>query len=502
MQNAGARVPWGIKLWYAGGQAGESIKNFGFTTLLFIYYNQVLGLSGTWTGIGVAIALGLDAISDPAVGSWSDGFQSRWGRRHPFMLLSIVPLGLCFLGLFWPPEGLSQVGLFLWFTGFSVLLRTALTFFHVPYLSLGAELSQDYQERTQIVAVRTVIGALSTLTVAAIAWNFIFVSTPGNPAPQLTREPYFMYAILSAVVMGLLLAASTVFTASAIPQLAGSFQKPRRFTLSAVYRDLFEALRNVSFRALFLGTLIYFVYSGTHGALAMHLKTFYWQLDTVGIQYWQYANIVGGVVGVPLAPLFNRWFDKKWTVIIGVIGAAIANTGPVALALLGLMPHDAEVLVPILVALAFLSTFFGIQAAVSVASMMGDIADEHELKHGTRQEGIYFGSYSFSQKCTGALGNMLAGFAIDLIGLDPNTRPGNVSDDVLFGFGACYVAIAVLLIFSIRIFFPYSLDRRRHVAIVEELGRRRGGVGDPRASTKRRRGDALPGLETAPEGGG
>jgi Na+/melibiose symporter-like transporter len=477
MESTGAarRVPWRIKLWYAGGQAGESIKNFGFTTLLFIYYNQVLGLSGTWTGIGVAIALVADAVSDPAVGSWSDGYQSRWGRRHPFMLWSILPLSLFFFALFWPPAGLEQFELFLWFTTFSVLLRTALTFFHVPYLSLGAELSQDYQERTQIVAVRTVLGSLASLGVAAIAWNFFFVSTPGNPTPQLTREPYFLYALLGAAVMGVALFASTIFTAPAIERLAGSAQAPRRFSVRQVYVDLFEALRNQSFRALFLGTLIYFVYSGTHGALAMHLKTFFWTLDTVAIQWWQYAAIVGGVLGVPFAPLFNRWLDKKWTVIVGVLGAAVAGTGPVLLALVGLMPDDPAVLVPLLVGLAFAGTFVGVQAAISVASMMGDIADEHELHRGTRQEGIYFGSYSFSQKCTGALGNMLAGFAIDLIGLDPNTRPGEVSEAVLFDFGLTYVVIASLLVLSTWIFFPYSLDRKRHAEIVDTLGRRRRG---------------------------
>jgi Na+/melibiose symporter-like transporter len=275
--------------------------------------------------------------------------------------------------------------------------------------------------------------------------------------------------------MGVALFASTIFTAPAIERLAGSAQAPRRFSVRQVYVDLFEALRNQSFRALFLGTLIYFVYSGTHGALAMHLKTFFWTLDTVAIQWWQYAAIVGGVLGVPFAPLFNRWLDKKWTVIVGVLGAAVAGTGPVLLALVGLMPDDPAVLVPLLVGLAFAGTFVGVQAAISVASMMGDIADEHELHRGTRQEGIYFGSYSFSQKCTGALGNMLAGFAIDLIGLDPNTRPGEVSEAVLFDFGLTYVVIASLLVLSTWIFFPYSLDRKRHAEIVDTLGRRRRG---------------------------
>jgi len=467
------RVSWPVKLWYAAGQTGQSVTDFGFGTLLFLYYNQVLGLSGTYTGLGVAIALFFDALADPAVGSWSDGFQSKWGRRHLFMAVSIVPLTATFFGLFWPPQDLSQLQLFVWFTLFSVLVRTALTFYNVPYLSLGAELSQDYQERTQIVSVRIAAGAISILAVTGIGWNFFFVGTPEDPTPQLTREPYFFYAIASAVLTAVILAASTLFTLRTVPHLAGSRQQRRAFGLRRVYQDLYEALQNDSFRALFIGTLIYFVYAGTQGALWMHLMTFYWQFDTKGIQWIQYAGIVGAIAGVPLAPAFNRWFDKKWTVIIGVVISALADNTPILFKLAGAMPDDHATLVYTLVALSLFGSFFGVQASITVASMMGDVADEHELKHGTRQEGVYFGSYSFSSKCTGAFGNMIAGVAIDLIGLDPVSKPGEVPVDVLNHFGASYGLIALLIIASVWVFLPYSLNSRRHAQVLVELANRR-----------------------------
>jgi len=465
-------VPLMIRLMYGVGQAAESIKNFGFGTLLLLYYNQVLGLSGTYSGMAIFIAMGADAVSDPVVGSWSDGTKSRWGRRHPFMFAAVLPLGITFYFLFMPPDGLSDFSLFLWFAAFCVLVRTALTFFHVPYLSLGAELTQDYQERTRIVVVRMAFGLVAALVVIAIAWNYFFLTTIDNPTPQLTQEPYFKYAFLSScVMMGMMLVCGWGTRAS-IPKLAGSKQEARRFSLIQVYADIYQALLNPSFRVLFFSTILFFVFAGTHGALAMHLKTFFWELDTKAIQYWQYGAVLGGVIGLPLTPVLNRWIDKKWTVILGCGGSALANTGPVLLKMAGLMPTDTSILVPILVFLSAFSALSGVQAAVTVASMMGDIADEHELTHGTRQEGIYFGSYNFSAKCTTAMGNLVAGFALDFIHFPVNSKPGLVGEGVIFNFGVMYSAVTLIIIFSTWVFWSYNLDKKRHEQIMTELKER------------------------------
>jgi Na+/melibiose symporter-like transporter len=464
-------LSWRIKGFYGLGQAAESIKNFGFGTLLLLYYNQVLGLSGTYSGIAVFIAIAFDAISDPAVGSWSDGFRHRLGRRHLFMYVGAIPLGITYYFLFWPPEGLSEFQLFLWFTCFAVLSRTALTFFHVPYLSLGAEMSLDYQERTQIVALRTAFGMLASLMVIVLAWNFFFVETPDNTSPQLSRPPYLKYALASSITMTIMMMISTLGTQSLVPALTQAAHDHPGFSLRQVYVDLFTALRNPAFFALFWGSLLFAVYAGVHGALSMHVLTFYWELETSGIEYWQYGSIAGGLIGLSMVSTITRLIDKRMTLIASVITFTTAGTLPVLLHMLGLMPKDPVVLIPILVGVSVLSTFGVIQAAVSSASMMGDIADEHELKHGRRQEGVYFGSHNFALKCTSAVGNLIAGFALDIVSFPVNSKPGEVPADVLFDFGLVYVAIVVMVVIALKVFWPYDLSRERHAGIRDALNR-------------------------------
>ena len=128
----------GIKVSYGVGQAAEGIKNAAFNVFVFFYYTQVLGLPTVYTGIAIGIALAVDSITDPLIGSLSDNWQGSSGRRHPFLYVSILPLGLFFIGLFNPPE-LEEFILYLWLTVFSVGTRSMMTLYYEPHVSLGAE---------------------------------------------------------------------------------------------------------------------------------------------------------------------------------------------------------------------------------------------------------------------------------------------------------------------------------------------------------------------------
>ena len=89
----------GIKVSYGVGQAAEGIKNAAFNVFVFFCYTPSLGLPTVYTGIAIGIALAVDSITDPLIGSLSDNWQGSNGRRHPFLYVSILPLGLFFIGL-------------------------------------------------------------------------------------------------------------------------------------------------------------------------------------------------------------------------------------------------------------------------------------------------------------------------------------------------------------------------------------------------------------------
>ena len=82
------------KFFYGMGFISVGIKDILYAVFVFFYFSQILGLDQIYTGTATLIAILFDAISDPIIGSISDNYKSKkWGRRHPFMLISAFPLG-------------------------------------------------------------------------------------------------------------------------------------------------------------------------------------------------------------------------------------------------------------------------------------------------------------------------------------------------------------------------------------------------------------------------
>ena len=196
-----SHVSWPGRLAFGIGQLPEGIKSAAFGFFLLFYYNQVLGLSGTLSGTAIFIAMVFDAVSDPLVGSLSDTTRSRWGRRHPYMYAVAIPFAASFYFLFVPVDGLSEMGLFWWLTIFSILTRTFMTFYSVPHMSLGAELTQDYDERTLLSSVRMVMQLLGMFAVLIGGPLLFFNATENFENGQLNPDAYPPFALAAFFIM-------------------------------------------------------------------------------------------------------------------------------------------------------------------------------------------------------------------------------------------------------------------------------------------------------------
>lgn len=135
---------------------------------LYIYlptfYAQSVGLSVTAVGLILFLSRLTDVITDPLVGLYNDRFQSKYGKRKPFMLVGALVLLGSFYALIHPSAEHTS----LWLLGFSMLVYFGWSIISIPYLAWSAEISSDYHEKTRISGARelfTIIGALSALLI-------------------------------------------------------------------------------------------------------------------------------------------------------------------------------------------------------------------------------------------------------------------------------------------------------------------------------------------------
>ncbi|MFK8051259.1 MAG: MFS transporter [Halioglobus sp.] len=173
------------KLFWGLGGLAEGVKTSAFNAFVLFYYNQILGVSATYTGIALAIAVLCDAVTDPVTGSLSDKLDSRWGRRHPFMAASALPFGLTLFLLFVPPGGMSEVFYFGWVMVFAIAVRTFMTLYYIPHLAMGPEIATDYEDRSALFSFGLFFSALG-----AYGFYFVMLSTVFAPSPELPNGLY------------------------------------------------------------------------------------------------------------------------------------------------------------------------------------------------------------------------------------------------------------------------------------------------------------------------
>ena len=130
----------GTRLTYgSGGMAYGVYYNSHYFVLIF--YSQVLGLNPALAGLAVGIGLVVDAITDPLIGYLSDNTHSRWGRRHPWLVASVLPLGGAFFFLWHPPAFVEgDTFLFVWLAICNATMRIGITMFLVPAYARSEEL--------------------------------------------------------------------------------------------------------------------------------------------------------------------------------------------------------------------------------------------------------------------------------------------------------------------------------------------------------------------------
>ena len=268
-------LSFSAKLFQGLGAIPDTVKNWVLNTFALFYYSQLLGLDAFLVSVILAIAMIFDAITDPLIGAFSDNLRTRWGRRHPLMLAAALPLGLGIYLIFTPPTGLSDSWLAAWLLLCLVLTRGMMTLYFVPWAAIASELSDDYHERTSVMAHRYAVGWAIGVGFPLFVYSMLLPSTKAYPVGQMNIDAYPMVGLAAALLLTGGALATGLLTLREVPFLRQHASAPAAFSLRLIFQDLIRALKNGQFALIFVIVIMISAIGGTTTNLGLYMNTFF-----------------------------------------------------------------------------------------------------------------------------------------------------------------------------------------------------------------------------------
>ena len=457
------------KFFYASGAVANGVKADAFTFFLLFFYSNVIGLSPGLASLAIFIALMVDAFTDPLMGIISDRTRHRFGRRHPYFLLGMIPMGLSYFMLFsiqtsWE---LSQQYLFLWMLTFTMLTRLGMTIFEVPHRSLGSEMSRSYTERTSIFATRELLGWMGGLFNAFLAYTIFFKDTPDYMPGTKNPEPWIYYGMTGATIMCL----SVLVTYFGTLKYRDNSQIDIPvFNLKLIFNQIFIALKNRSFLIFFFGYLFIAVSWGMGSSLQIYMNTYFWEFKSIMLASYLGIYVLSTISAFLVVPALVRVIEKRTILLLAIMFAALIPPIPIFLFINGFLPASGTWnLFYATIPFVYVGNTCLSSSAIIRESMLGDISDEVELDSKIGQQGLMFASSSLIGKLNTGLGILMAGIALEFISF-PQGVEVNPSAENIFNLAMVQgPLVAILMFIPFGIFSMYKIDRHRHEEIIAKL---------------------------------
>ena len=196
---APGRLPLRVKIGYALPAMAQFAFQIPVNVLSKKYYADVLLLKLDQLAVGLAAGCVLDGALDLVIGWFADRLRTPYGRRRPLIAIGAVAVAFALWNFLSPPNYASEWMLFVHFTTGFLLYHAAYALFNIPYISLGYELTEDYDERSQIFAGRELLGLLGLFCATALP-SAIKMASPATDAVAAEQARNSPHAIRRAII--------------------------------------------------------------------------------------------------------------------------------------------------------------------------------------------------------------------------------------------------------------------------------------------------------------
>ncbi len=461
-------VPFGRKVAFGLGM----LANQMFPAALGIFMVVLVQDMGfpTWMwGILFFLPRAYDAILDPIMGFISDNTRSKWGRRRQYVFVGAIMMGVAFVAMWQLHRSDGLTHNFIYFLVWSLVFFTGLTVFSIPYVAIGYEMSDDFHERTHIMAVAQWIGQWAWVIAP---WFWVFMYDPkwfanADSAARTLSVWVGVICMLLAMVPALFIPSrSTKDDTHLVPLTLANVGVGMREMMSGFK----EAFGCVPFRKLCFATFLIFNAFNTVAAFSFFIVVYHlFNGNTAAAGIWPTLfGSVGALVTtfavIPTVAWISKRVGKKTAFMLS---QGISLIGYVLLWFL-MVPGKPWMF---MLALPFFS--FGIGGLFTLMmSMTADVCDLDELATGKRREGIFGAIYWWMVKLGFAVAGLLSGAIMSVVAFTPGAavQPDGAVDGLRLFYSGVPIFGTLLAMWVMR---DYDLDEKRALEVHAEIERRK-----------------------------
>jgi len=463
-----SKVPMGQKIAFGFGM----LANQMFPAILGIFMVVLvedLEFSGWMWSLVFLFPRIFDAITDPIMGFISDNTKSKWGRRRQYVLIGGILMGIAYIFM-WQLYKVDGVQYNFWyFFLWSLVFYLGLTIFSVPYVAMGYEMSDDFHERTNIMAIAQFIGQWAWV-IAPLFWIIMYDENWFPSADIAVRELAIWVAIPSAIcaiVPAIFIKTNSTLNEDYEPLNSANIGN----SLIKIIKSFAEAFKIKEFRKLCGATFLIFNAFNTVAALTFFVivyKLFNGDAGASGIWVSMFGCL--GAIGttfivIPAVAWMSKKLGKKKAFMLS---QSISLVGYSMLYFL-FIPGKPWMYI---IALPFFS--FGIGSLFTIMmSMTADVIDIDEINTGKRREGIFGAIYWWMVKVGFGIAGALSGVIITIVGFNSDlaTTDQQAAVDGLHTFFCFFPMVGTIL--AMLIMRNYSITEERALEIRSQLVERK-----------------------------
>jgi len=368
---------------YSVGQISDISSYQVFTFLTFTYYFAVVGIEIWLISLGFILWSLWNSFNDTFIGYLSDRTHTRWGRRFPWIMLSLIPIALIIFLLFTPPFilGITDAVInFVYFIVIIIVFELFFTMYDINYTSLYPEIFLTEEERTKGNNVRQVFAIVGLIV--AFLLPGIFISSYTSPQPG-------EYPLFGIVVAILIIIPGLIFLKFA-PKGRAEFKEDYR-EAPKFFNSLKFCIKSKSFMRYIPAEIAnWFVYGmlpvivPLYGEFILGFEDPFMISLLLGVTFLS-AALFMSILWKPLVQKIGP--RRSWLISMTIWIITLAP-----LFFLGADMEIAAFIVFFLIGIGLSGSLYIIDIIIA------DIVDEDEVKTGTRREGGYYGINIFFQR--------------------------------------------------------------------------------------------------------